>query len=328
MTTDSAQLLLTPSPSTGRPAPMKGADRMRERPFRTGQTVWVRDFKDILATLDGDGKLDGLLFMPEMLRYCGRSFRIVTQPNRSCVEGAGICGFSGMVFLEGLRCDGSAHDGCQRKCLLFWREAWLSDMPSAASTPEAGGAAGLKTMQGGRYFCQSTELAGASTGKLPENSGFGTRLGQDLHDLQRGNISFMQFSRHLSRKASNRLRRLTGPDPDHTVVGSRRKTRGASLGLQPGELVEVKSRKEIEDTLDVAGKNKGLLFTPPMLPYCGRRYRVANRMEKMILEETGRMIQLRDTVVLEGVTCEAWGCQRSNLQFWREIWLKRVEPGA
>jgi hypothetical protein len=29
------------------------------------------------------------------------------------------------VHLSDLRCDGSAHAGCQAGCLLFWKEAWL-----------------------------------------------------------------------------------------------------------------------------------------------------------------------------------------------------------
>jgi hypothetical protein len=328
MNSDSAHLGLTPIPSAGRPVPTNDANKMKDaRSFRTGQTVWVLGLKDILKTLDDDGKLDGLPFMPEMLSFCGLSFRVACLPNRTCVEGAGICDFDDVVFLDGLRCDGSAHDGCQRRCLLFWRKAWLSDkQPSGATYDPADAAeAVLKTKTGERYFCQSTELAGASTGKQEENPGFGTRLAQDLHDLQRGNISFLEFSRHMSQKASNRLMRLAGAGPDHAPVGNRRKTETLSLGLQPGDWVEVKSRKQIEATLDFSGKNKGLLFTPPMLPYCGKRYRVADRLQKMILEETGKMIQLKDTVVLEGVTCEAWGCQRSNLQFWREIWLKRIE---
>lgn len=302
-------------------------DRMKKgHAFRPGQTVWVRGLKDILGTLDGEGKLDGLPFMPEMLPFCGRSFRVVCRPNRTCVEGAGICEFDDAIFLEGLRCDGSAHDGCQRRCLLFWREAWLSDQPIAAPAPSPAEAAEavLKTRTGERYFCQSTELAGAATGKQREDRGFGDRLGDDLRDLQAGNISSLQFSQHMLETVSNRVKGLTGTG--HAVVGTRHKTETASLDLQPGDWVEVKSRKEIEATLDTAGKNKGLLFSPPMLPYCGKRYRVANRLNKMILEETGKMIQLQNTVVLEGVTCEAWGCQRSNLQFWREIWLKRVEP--
>ena len=36
------------------------------------------------------------------------------------------------VFLEGLRCDGSAHGGCQRGCLFFWKEAWLKPRQSGA----------------------------------------------------------------------------------------------------------------------------------------------------------------------------------------------------
>jgi hypothetical protein len=268
--------------------------------------------------------------MPEMIPYCGRSFRISTLPNRTCVEGIGICEFSDIVFLEGLRCNGAAHDGCQRKCLLYWREAWLSDQPPTgpAHGPADAAEAVLRTRSGERYFCQSTELAGAAIAKQAESLGFGTRLGNDLQDLQMGNISFGDFSRHMSKKVSNKLQRLAGGESDHAVFGSRQTTEAQSLDLQPGELVEVKSRREIEETLDVSGKNKGLLFTPPMLRYCGKRYYVANRLQKMILEENGRMIHLKDTVVLDGVTCQAWGCQRSNLQFWREIWLRRVEPGS
>ncbi|HEX7965376.1 MAG TPA: hypothetical protein VF651_06630 [Gammaproteobacteria bacterium] len=323
MNPNPASLPLAPAPTS----PIKVADRRKTaRGFRTGQTVWVRGLRDILQTLDGDGKLDGLPFMPEMLPYCGRPFRVSHLPNRTCVEGAGICEFTDVVFLEGLRCDGCAHDGCQRRCLLFWREAWLSDRPPARAPAEPADVV-LKTRRGERYLCQSTELAGAATGRQEGNPGLGKRLGDDLHDLRLGNINFMDFSWHVSKRFSSRLRRLAGAGTDEAVLGSRKKTEALSLGLQPGDWVEVKSRKEIEATLDVSGKNKGLLFAPPMLPYCGKRYRVANRLEKMILEENGRMIQLKDTVVLEGVTCEAWGCQRSNLQFWREIWLKRVESG-
>ena len=46
------------------------------------------------------------------------------------------------------------------------------------------------------------------------------------------------------------------------------------LGLQPGELVEIKSEEEIRRTLDATGKNRGLGFMPEMWPHCGRRGRV------------------------------------------------------
>jgi hypothetical protein len=39
------------------------------------------------------------------------------------------------VHLEGLRCSGEAHGGCQAECLLFWKEAWLTpvDAPIAVA---------------------------------------------------------------------------------------------------------------------------------------------------------------------------------------------------
>ena len=104
-------------------------------------------------------------------------------------------------------------------------------------------------------------------------------------------------------------------------------TPACRLGLEPGELVEVKSRGEIQATLDSQGKNRGLSFTPEMARYCGERYRVAGRVEKMIVEWTGELRPLGNTVILEAVTCQglfARHCPRSCYHLWREVWLKRV----
>jgi hypothetical protein len=108
------------------------------------------------------------------------------------------------------------------------------------------------------------------------------------------------------------------------VRGSNPKTKSTSLGLQPGDWVKVKSRKEIKKTLDVRGKNRGLEFRPPMLEYCGKSFRVANRLDKIILEDSGKMIPLQNTVTLCGVTCKPEVCPRANFHFWREDWLKHI----
>lgn len=300
--------------------------------FSTGQTVWVRGLEDILNSLDADGKLDGLPFMPEMVVYCGQRFQVATLPQKTCVEGFGFRTLNGIVFLENLRCNGSAHGGCQRECRLFWHEAWLSDHPPAQSGNKSGklqiaNQTKLKTRTGERYVCQSTELAGATT-EYRENPGLGNKFRRHFDEAQRRNMSLFQFVWRVLKAILRRLKPLIGMAPGHTVRGRLQKTESISLDLQPGDLIEVKSRKEIEDTLDVSGRNRGLLFDPPMLEYCGKRFRVANRLEKMILEETGRMIELKNTVVLENVTCQAWGCPRANLHFWREIWLKKIESGA
>src|SRR5258705_198295 len=46
------------------------------------------------------------------------------------------------VHLDGVRCDGSAHGGCQAGCLMFWKDAWLkkADAPAADGRAAAPGA--------------------------------------------------------------------------------------------------------------------------------------------------------------------------------------------
>jgi hypothetical protein len=102
------------------------------------------------------------------------------------------------------------------------------------------------------------------------------------------------------------------------------------LNLQPGELVEVRSREEILSTLDANGLNKGLLLMPEMLQFCGQRFKVFKRVERFVLEHTGEFRRMKNTVLLDGVLCDGWGgaCNRSCFFFWREAWLKRVEPQA
>jgi hypothetical protein len=100
---------------------------------------------------------------------------------------------------------------------------------------------------------------------------------------------------------------------------------GEILNLQPGELVEVRSEREILETLDENGKCRGLLWMDNMASFCTRRYRVYKRVEKVMLESTGKVRKLRNTVLLDGVMCQdLYGCDRSCFHFWREAWLRRV----
>jgi hypothetical protein len=46
--------------------------------------VEVRPAAEILETLDHDGRLDGVPFMPEMLRYVGRRFRVSRRVEKIC----------------------------------------------------------------------------------------------------------------------------------------------------------------------------------------------------------------------------------------------------
>jgi hypothetical protein len=118
--------------------------------------------------------------------------------------------------------------------------------------------------------------------------------------------------------------------------GQRRRASGnipkESLGLTPGEWVEVKSVKEILATLDQHGKLKGLAFNREMAKFCGKRFKVYKRLEKIVLESTGELRRIKTpTVILEGVFCDGEthdNCDRSCFCFWREAWLQRVNSGS
>jgi hypothetical protein len=323
-------------------------DRGRFGDFRRGDTVTVRSLAEILATLDADAKLDGLPFMPEMAACCGRSFRVYRRADKTCVEGLGMRSMRDTVFLDGLRCDGSAHGGCQRGCLFFWKEAWLEPereggrglrqaQPSRKAKGETGepdpalipnpqslipGSPALPTTKGNRFYCQSTELA-AATRDFPPGT-----LRHFFHDLRTGELGLRRLAYKLWLALLNRVwRLLRGRAFFDQMTGEQKKTQRAALNLQPGELVEIKSPAEIRATLDARGRNRGLSFDPEMALHCGRRYRVAGPVRQIIAEETGKMVQLTDTVILEGVVCQGIcvaNCPRANLLYWREIWLKRV----
>lgn len=100
-----------------------------------------------------------------------------------------------------------------------------------------------------------------------------------------------------------------------------------TLDLAPGELVEVRSIEEILTTLDHNRRNKGLRWMTGMRQYCGKRYRVHKRVERIMLETNGELRNMKNTVLLQGVMCDGaafGGCDRSCFHFWREVWLKRV----
>lgn len=102
------------------------------------------------------------------------------------------------------------------------------------------------------------------------------------------------------------------------------------LDLQPGEYVQVRSLEEIRSTLDEEERYKGLYFMPEMEEFCGKKFRVFKKVRSITLESNGEVRKLKSpTVFLEGVYCDGKrhnNCDRSCLLFWREAWLKRVEP--
>jgi hypothetical protein len=100
-----------------------------------------------------------------------------------------------------------------------------------------------------------------------------------------------------------------------------------TLGLQAGDIVTVLSEEEIRRTLDASGRCKGLLFMPDMSRYCGQRMVVYKRLQNILMETTGEMRGMKNTVLLQDAICDGWhgACDRSCYYFWREAWLKRAD---
>src|SRR6516165_6875937 len=95
--------------------------------LRAGELVEILSREEILATLDCRGELDSLPFMPEMEAWCGERARVHRRVEKifDWITASGLRRMRDTVILEGLRCDGSSHGGCQADCPFLWKEAWL-----------------------------------------------------------------------------------------------------------------------------------------------------------------------------------------------------------
>src|SRR5262245_13471788 len=109
--------------------------------LKVGDWVVVRAPGEILATLDENACLQDLPFMPQMLGYCGRKFRVRKRAHKMCdtVHATGARRMSDAVFLDGIVCDGEAFGGCEMACSIVWKEAWLrrAEDGRADGPPEA-----------------------------------------------------------------------------------------------------------------------------------------------------------------------------------------------
>jgi len=99
--------------------------------------------------------------------------------------------------------------------------------------------------------------------------------------------------------------------------------------LKAGDLVRVRSKEQIQATLNHWRQLKGCTLMAEMLPYCGTQQRVLKPVERFVDERDLHVKKARGIVLLEGVMCQGTAdfgrCDRSCLVFWREEWLEKVE---
>jgi len=270
-----------------------------------------------------------------------------------------------------LRCDGKAYGGCQAACLLFWKEVWLKPGNkeqnlidnssrrepcqndeltdgSGCSEEDVWKATKAEHQQAAdetRYVCQATQLPYFTTSLrwwnprqyvedyISRNATFGRMFCSFVY------ACYYEFARRRKLGASfrwlyDRFQAVWGGVPFPRRTGTMRAgeiTPTATLDLQPGELVRVKSYNEILSTLDSNNKNRGLFFDAELVPFCGETYSVRARVSNFIDEKTGKLSSLRTpAIILENVWCQSRysdcrvGCPRSIYSWWREVWLERI----
>lgn len=313
--------------------------------FKVGDWVEVLSQEDILATLDGNGELEGMPFMPEMLAFCGKRFQVYKSAHKTCdtvfpVRGRRV---HRAVHLN-TRCSGQAHGGCQAACLLFWKEAWLRPADPCGSgesivrlerRPVASAvapvcdepalhASAVRQPDGEPepiYSCQATRLPYATSALSPWD------IRQYVDDYRSGNVGFWRLIEGLCYsifwKISQAGIGLGRPmryvyDLLHPLwrgtlfprktgtIAEGQPTPEAHLNLQPGELVRVKAHTEILKTLSTGSRNRGLYWDAEMVPFCGGTYRVSQRVTRIVDERSGRMLQMKTpSIMLEGVYCQS-----------------------
>jgi hypothetical protein len=322
-------------------------DEMDIGELHRGDIVQVKTPRDILATLDANGRCDGLPFMPEMIQHCGKRFEVWKRADRLCdtVHYSGSRRLPDGVILGSIRCDGSGHDGCQASCRLFWKTAWLQRVSKEVAKPITFSAEDIEELRrrtqphtrtvsesDGKcetlYCCQNTELP-----KCTELLSLWNPRSY-INEYTSRNVSLGHFMTVSARAAVTEPMRKLGLVPEIHLPGTARKgERFPELNLQPGEWVRVKSKEEIARTLTPDGRSFGMFFDREMLPYCGRVFRVRQRISRFIHEGNSKMLTPKMvSVTLEGAVCSGdhsvcrWFCPREIYPYWREFWLERVEP--
>ena len=148
------------------------------------------------------------------------------------------------VILEGLRCDGGYHSGCQADCAILWKEAWLR-RASTKQRARPAQAAGLSAQVDLRQFTTRIDAETSETrfvcqlNRLPQAT-IPRRLGNNprnlLRDLLSGNVRIGPFLAFIAIFAFNGVqRRIRGARFPILAHSQSKTTPHTVLDVQPGQ---------------------------------------------------------------------------------------------
>jgi hypothetical protein len=318
------------------------ARRLLGHDLVVGDLVEIRSWAEIRATLDEQGRLEQLPFMPEMLAMCGQRALVFRCVHRlfDYRKTRHMRHMDGGVLLVGTVCNGSNHGGCEAACHTIWKSAWLrrveqSDAVAGAPGDTAGAPASsdrsdpLKDTavlqfgtQAPQYACQLTQLHDASR---PIGNWSAINF---LRPSIAGNVAPAAFAVGWLTPLFNELQHLRHgvgfPEFDVTTLdGGRRE----EIRLEPGDQVVVRPSGEIRATLNDQFIHRGLGFEEDMLKHCGRRYCVQTEIRKLIDIVTGEMRTMKTPAYVLRDVHFSGERQQFNAQyeplFWRGVWLRR-----
>jgi len=137
---------------------------------------------------------------------------------------------------------------------------------------------------------------------------------------------FKRIVKRRLRYVHNVFSEITGRKKE--LLNTSTEERATVLNLKPGDIVRIKSREEIQSTLNRWNSLKGCAFMEEMWQYCGTIHCVFKRVNKFLDERTYLVRKCKGIVLLESVICNGtkdFGpCDRSCFLFWREEWLEKI----
>ena len=306
--------------------------------LRAGDWVEVRSKEEILRSLDKNGRLQELPFMPQMFQYCGKRFRVFKRAHKTCdtVNPVASRRLAAAVHLE-LRCDGRAYGGCQAACLIFWKEAWLKLVTEQTSSEELalhdkshnddepvseGDCSEEDVEKGTRvqdqqlgeettFICQATRLPYFTTPLqwwdirqyVEDYTSGNATLGRIICGFIYVSYNMLAKRRRLGRPARwlyDRFQALVGGVPYPRRIGDIPAGQATPVGSLNLQIGELVRVKSYNDILATltGTKNQGMHYNSEQVPCSAGIYRVRARVDKFINEKTGRMGTLKVPAVI------------------------------